>query len=53
MAGVWPEISIVYGLWIQLFLNQSPSTSETVYKAFNFSLKLLSVLSKQLASPLN
>jgi len=25
MAGVWPpEISIVYGLWIQLFLNQSP-----------------------------
>jgi len=25
------------------------STSETVYKAFNFSLKLLSVFSKQLA----
>jgi len=25
MADVWPpEISIVYGLWIQLFLNQSP-----------------------------
>jgi len=48
MAGVWPpEISIVYGLRIQLFLNQSPRTSEAVYEAF-FNLKLLSVLSKQL-----
>jgi len=25
MAGMWPpEISTVHGLWIQLFLNQSP-----------------------------
>jgi len=25
MAGVWPrEIAIVYGLWIQVFLNESP-----------------------------
>ena len=31
MAGVWPpEIWIVYGLRIQLFLNQSPRTSEAV-----------------------
>jgi len=28
--------------------SKSKSTSETVYEAFNFSLKLLSVLSKQL-----
>jgi len=28
------------------------SASETVYKAFNFSLKLLGVLSKQLVQPL-
>jgi len=34
MAGVWPhEISIVYGLQIQLGLNQLSSTSGTVYKA--------------------
>jgi len=51
MAGVWPpEVSIVHGLQIKLFLNQIPKhTSKTVCEAFNFSLKLLSVLSKQLA----
>ena len=50
MAGVWPlEISIVYGLWIQRFRIRVQSASETVYEAFNFSLKLLGVLSKQLA----
>ena len=52
MAGVWPpEISIVYGLWIQLLLIKVQSASETVFyklKAF-VTLKLLSVLSKQLA----
>jgi len=45
-----PAISIVYGLWIQLFFNQS--ACEPVFhklKAFNFSLYILSVLSKQLA----
>jgi len=48
MAGVCPpKASIVYGLWIQLLLNQS--APETVYEDFNFSLKLLGVLSKQLA----
>ena len=53
MAGVCPpKVSIVHGLWIQLLLNQSPSASETVYEAFNFSLKLLGVVSKQLAKPL-
>jgi len=31
MAGVWPpQISIVYGLWMQTVLNQVQSTSETV-----------------------
>jgi len=50
MAGVCPpKVSIVYGLWIKLLLNQRPSVSETVYEAFNFSLKLLGVFSKQLA----
>ena len=52
MAGVWPtEISFVYGFTFNFFyLNQSPweSTSGTVYEAFNFSPKLLNVLSKQL-----
>jgi len=33
--------------WIKL-----KSASETVYEAFNFSLKLLGVLPKQLAKPL-
>jgi len=34
MAGVClPKVSIVYGLWIQLLLNQSPKCSETVYEA--------------------
>ena len=40
------KFSIVYGLWIQLFLNQSP---KCFWNCFNFSLKLLGVLSKQLA----
>jgi len=40
MAGVWPpKISIVYGLWIQLFLIKVQSTYETAYKDFNFSPK--------------
>jgi len=41
----------VYGLQIQLFLNQIPKycTSETVYEALDFILKLLSAFSKQLA----
>jgi len=34
MASVWPrETSIVYGLRIQLCLNQLSSTSGTVHKA--------------------
>jgi len=52
MLGVWPpEISIMYVLWIHLFLKVQ-SASETVFfklKAFNFTLKLLGLLSKQLA----
>jgi len=55
MASVWPpENSNVHGLRIKHFLNQIPKyTSETVCEDFNFSLKLLSVHSKQLAySPL-
>jgi len=41
-----PEISIVYDLRVQLFLNQTLkySTSETVHETFTFSLKLLNVL---------
>ena len=55
MAGVWPPgIFFVYDLCIQIFLNtQAQRTSETVYEAFNFSLKLLGVFSKQLALPLD
>jgi len=52
MGGVAPPvISIVYGLRIQLFLNQSLkyNTSETMYETSTFSLKLLNVLLKQLA----
>jgi len=49
MAGVCPpKVSIVYGLFIQLLIKVQ-SASETVYEAFNFSLKLLGVLSRQLA----
>jgi len=44
-----PNLSIVYGLWIKLLLNQIKSASETVYESFYFSLELLGVLSKQLA----
>jgi len=51
MARMWPlEISIVRGFRIKLFLNQVPKyTFKTVCEAFNLSLKLLIVLSKQLA----
>jgi len=51
MADVWPpEISIVF-VWFadSTFPESNQSTSETVYDAFNFSLELLSVFSKQLA----
>jgi len=52
MAGVWPpKISIMYVLWIQLFFKVQ-SASETVFfkiKALKFTLKLLGLLSKQLA----
>jgi len=53
MAGgvLPPEISIVYSLWIQLFPDQSPKYFLKL--CINFPLKLLSVLSKQLAQPLN
>jgi len=51
MAGVWPpEILIVYGLQIQLFLNQTPKYVWNCYEAFNFSVKL-SAPSKQLTYP--
>jgi len=51
MAGVWPpDIAIVHSLRIKLFPNQIPKyTSKTVCEAFDFALKLLSILSKQLA----
>jgi len=50
MAGVWPP-KVFNSVW---FVDPtSPesvkSASETVYETFNFSLKLLGVLSKQLA----
>jgi len=49
MAAVWPpEISIVHDLRIQLFLTQTPKCFWNCVKLY-FSLKLLSVLSKQLA----
>jgi len=49
MAAVWPpEILIVHGLRIQLFLNQTLKYFWNCVKLY-FSLKLLSVLSKQLA----
>jgi len=39
MADVWPpEISIVYGLWIQLFLNQSRKCFWHCVWSFNFGL---------------
>jgi len=51
MARVWPpEIPMVCGLWVQLLIKRR-SASETVFykvKAFNFTLKLLAVLSRQL-----
>jgi len=49
MADVWPpEISIFYGLWIEPFLNETPTKLllKLCMKLY-FSLKLLSVLSKQ------
>ena len=49
MAAVWPpEISIVHGLRLQLFLNQTLEFFWNRPKLY-FSLKLLSVLPKQLA----
>ena len=49
IASVWPpEISIVHDLWFQLWIKVQ-STSKAVHETFNFSLELLSVLSKQLA----
>jgi len=53
MAGLWPpEISIVYGLRIQLFLNKTlsgPTVLQELCMKLYFSLKLLSVFSNQLA----
>jgi len=49
MAGVLPpEISIAYGLWIQLLLNQSPKFFWDGVWSFTFSQKLVTVLLKQL-----
>jgi len=53
MAGVWPpEISIVYGLWIQLFPNQSTKCFwNCVWRFQLFNLKLLRLVSSQSSQP--
>ena len=50
MAGVCPpKVLIVYGCGSKFSWIKVKSASETVYESYNFSLKLLGMLSKQLA----
>jgi len=45
MAGVWPP-KVFNCVW---FMDPTSPESKSVYETFNFSLKLLGVLSKRLA----